>query len=364
MNGNGSDTFERACLRAERDAIDYNAEIHKLAALSPVEYDKARKEASKRLGIRASTLDALVKQKRQKDETKGQGRALTLPELEPWPNPVEGAELLSEIAAAVSAHVVMGKASADTLALWVVHTHAADAFTITPRLAIVSPVKGCGKTTLMDCVQCLVWRPLMSANATMAAIFRTIEMARPTLLLDEAERFVTNDNNELIGILNSGHRRGGSVLRTVGDDNEPRTFSTFAPCAFALIGRLPDTLEDRSVTIELRRRTFNEEVRPFRLDRAEHLNALARKAARWAADNTDTLRAADPDVGELFNRVADNWRPLLAIADAAGGEWPSLARQAAAGAVIRSTEELDRDRAARGYQTDFRGKGCGPLAVQ
>ena len=246
--------------------------------------------------------------------------------------------MLSEIVAAVTSHVVMAKASADAFALWAVHTYAVDAFPITPRLAIMSPEKQCGKTTLLDVLACLVRRPLPTANASMSGVFRAVEMVQPTLLLDEADRFVTNQNEELLGILNSGHRKGGSVLRTVGDDHEPRMFSTFAPCAFALIGRLPDTLDDRSVTIELRRRTAGEAISPFRLDRTEHLHTLARKAARWAADNIENLRKADPDVGDLFNRVADNWRPLLAIAELAGGAWPRWAHEAAASAAKRSSE--------------------------
>jgi hypothetical protein len=175
----------------------------------------------------------------------------------------------------------------------------------------------------------LVWRPLLSANATASAIFRIVEMQQPTLLIDEADSFLP-ENVELRGILNSGHRRGGSVMRTVGDDYEPRTFATYAPCTIALIGKLPATLSDRSVHIDLRRRRADEPVVPYRFDRTGHLDTLARMTARWVADNAERIRGAEPDVpGGLFNRAADNWRPLLAIADAAGGEWPERARRAA-----------------------------------
>ena len=75
-------------------------------------------------------------------------------------------------------------------------------------------------------------------------------MARPTLLIDEADFFL-RDNEELRGVLNSGHRRGGHVIRIVGEDFEPRAFSTFSPCAIALIGRLPATLHDRAIHIRL-----------------------------------------------------------------------------------------------------------------
>jgi hypothetical protein len=153
-------------------------------------------------------------------------------------------------------------------------------------------------------------------------------MAKPTLLIDEADTFL-KENDELRGILNAGHRKGGQVTRTVGDDYEPRQFSTWTPAAVAMIGRLPDTLEDRSVIVSLRRRKSSEHVKQFRVDRAEELRQLARKIARWTTDNRNALTASEPDTGSLFNRAADNWRPLLAIADLAGAKWAAAARTVA-----------------------------------
>ena len=166
-------------------------------------------------------------------------------------------------------------------------------------------------------------------------------MASPTLLIDEADTFL-KENDELRGILNTGHKRGGQILRTVGDDHEPRQFSTWAPTAIAMIGRLPDTLNDRSVVIGLRRRKPEETVRPFRSDRADDLRVLARKMARWAQDHAAALSAADPDMGQLMNRVADNWRPLFAIADAAGGRWRKHARTIAQAAEAQKDDQSIR----------------------
>ena len=109
---------------------------------------------------------------------------------------------------------------------------------VSPRLGITSPTPGCGKTTLLDWLAGVTPRSLEAVNVSPAAVYRVIEMARPTLLIDEADSFL-RDNEELRGVLNSGHRRGGHVIRTVGEDFEPRAFSTFSPCAIALIGRLP-----------------------------------------------------------------------------------------------------------------------------
>ena len=304
-----------------------NQEIKRLSSLPLVQYDRERTEAAKRLGIRASVLDGAVKSARPVNgDTKGQGRPFEMPTIEPWPEAINGAELLDDVAAAIKLYVVMPANSADTLALWAVHTHCFKCFAITPRAAIRSPVKRCGKTTLLDVLKHLVARPLFTSNFTAAVAFRVVEMATPTLLVDEADQFLS-DKSELQGILNDGHRRGGQTLRNVGDNHEPRQFSTWTPLAIAMIGQLPDTLADRAVDIPLRRRTAEEKVKLFRSDRADDLNVLARKMARWAQDHQKRLTEADPDTGKLFNRVADNWRPLLAIADLAGGHWPKRARE-------------------------------------
>lgn len=304
------------------------AEVDRLAGLHVLDYERERKTAAASLGIRASELDRLVKSIRPKEENGKQGRALVLPEPQPWDEFVGGPALLLRLSGVIRRYVVMGQEHADAAALWCAHTYSIDSFGVSPRLAVQSAEKQCGKTTALDVIGRLVWRPLPTANISAAAVFRTVESAQPTLLIDEGDTFL-RDNEELRGILNSGHRQGGSVVRTVGEDLEPRQFSTFSALAIALIGALPDTLQDRSVAIELRRRLPSEHVEQFRFDRTEDLDRVASMTRRWAEDNADAIADADPDTEGLFNRQADNWRPLLAIADVAGGEWPQRARNAA-----------------------------------
>ena len=131
--------------------------------------------------------------------------------------------------------------------------------------------------------------------------------------------------------MNSGHNRAtAQVIRTAGEDHEPRIFRTWAAKAIALIGSLPGTLEDRAIVIPMRRRRAMEKVERFRGDRDHGLPDLARKCARWADDHAEALAVADPAVPEeLHDRDQDNWRPLIAIADEAGGPWPDWARKAA-----------------------------------
>jgi hypothetical protein len=187
---------------------------------------------------------------------------------------VDGAALLTEMTAATQRYVVVEHGAAETVALWALHAHTLDAFSISPRLAITSPEKSCGKTTLLDVIGCLVPRPLITANATTAAIFRSIVPPRPTLLIDEADSFLEG-KEELRGILNSGHRRNGAVLRVVGKDHEPAAFSTWAATAIAMIGRLPATLEDRSLAVRMRRRRPDEVVTRLRADCCPELDILA-----------------------------------------------------------------------------------------
>lgn len=222
--------------RTAEDAL----EIARLAALPLLEYGRERKPAAKRLGVPVSMLDRLVAGARG-DPTPGQGRALDLREPEPWPEAADGAVLLDGIVTEIRRYVVFGAAAADAVPLWVAADHAFDRFVIFPRLFITAPEKGCGKTTLLDAISRLVTRALAADNITAAALFRTIEAVRPTLLLDEADSYL-RDNEDLRGILDSGHRRDGGVIRTVGDTYEPRRFSTFAPVVLAAIGHLPGTI--------------------------------------------------------------------------------------------------------------------------
>ena len=327
--GSGISNGSAATGASQLSATDDDETIAHLAKLNPVDYDRQREAAAQRLGCRASTLDAAVKAARATPSNSGgQGQPLALPEPAPWHDPVDGPGLLDGLAKAIKRHVVLPEHEANAIALWVAHAYVFEAFTVTPRLGVTSAEKRCGKTTLLDVLVCLVPRSLLASNISAAATYRTIELARPTLLVDEADTFLS-DSEDLRGVLNSGHRKGGSVVRLVGDKHEPRRFATYAPVAIAMIGALPGTLADRSIPIRLERRRANETVTPFRGDRTEDLVQLARKAARWAADNRKHLADADPDTNGLFNRDADNWRPLLAIADAVGGDWPARARHAA-----------------------------------
>jgi hypothetical protein len=327
----------------KESATDTDIEITRLAKLTAVQYEHERKGAAEKLNVRASILDRLVAAERTRlgldgaDDDK-QGRAISFPEPELWPEPVDGAALLNAMAARIRSHVVMSNTSSHVAALWVLHSWLINCFVISPRLCIRSATKGCGKTLMADVLGRLVRRPLRTLSTTPAATFRVVEGWQPTLLIDEADTFL-NDNEGLRGILD-GNRKGDTVLRTVGDDFEVRAFATYAAVVIALIGTLPDTLHDRSVVIDLKRRLPKEKITPFRFDRAGHLDVLVRMAARWAIDNAERIATIDPKMPKgVINREADNWRPLVAIAVTAGGRrWPVRVSKAATAAHAGTIE--------------------------
>jgi hypothetical protein len=169
-------------------------------------------------------------------------------------------------------------------------------------------------------------------------LFRAIAAVRPTLFLDEFDAYLKEAAEELRQIIDTGHKRGGAVLRTVGDNHEPRLFDVYAPMVIAAIDAIAGTLMDRSIIIRLQRRLAGEAIMPLRLDHAPEMHILARQIARWAADHAAELADADPVMGGMINRAADNWRPLFAVADLAGNGWHDLADEAAATVTANDAE--------------------------
>jgi len=325
-----------------KDVLDPEALLEELAQLSLMAYDQCRKDKAKVLGIRVKALDAEVAKRRpQTAQPDAQGTHVLFEDPQPGPSPVKGADLLDELANVYPTYLILPAGGAETLALWTVHAYTYDANNITPRLGITSPLKRCGKTRVLEVLSLLTPRMLLSSNASPAAIFRAIELWRPTVLIDESDTFLPG-NEELRGILNSGHtRRTAYVLRTVGENHEPRQFSTWAPLAIAMIGNLPGTLADRSIVLPMRRKRPAEKVKKLPLDaNVLPFVELRSKCARWAADNFDALRAADPSVpATLHDRAADNWRPLCAIAEVAGGDWPTRITKAIAALTATAPED-------------------------
>jgi len=298
-----------------------DAVIHRLSRLSPLQYDQVRRKEAKELGVRPSTLDAVIREARKGTVIDD----LPFAGVEPWPDAIDPTQLLSDIAATVRRFIVCDREISHAVALWVAMTWFIDVVQVAPLAVITSPEKRCGKSQLLFLLGRLSARAITTSSISPAALYRTIDAWCPTLLIDEADAFM-KDNEELRGLLNCGHTRESAfVIRTVGDDFTPTKFNTWGAKALAGIGHLADTLMDRSIILELRRKLHHEEVDRIRHAEPGLFDGLQSKLARFAEDYREQIRLARPPLPQSLNdRAQDNWEPLFAIAMAAGNEWLQL----------------------------------------
>src|ERR1043166_7084570 len=173
----------------------------RLAQLTPAQYDRIRPAEAIRLGIRLETLDAEVARCRLVTDYDAQARAVKLTLIEPWPEPVNGAEVLHQVADRFVLRVVLPPGASHALALWPAHAHAFRAFLHTPRLNLTSVKSECGKTTTVDLIAALTPRALRTENLTAPVLFRLVAQHQPTLLLDEVDSYLLY-TEELRGLLN------------------------------------------------------------------------------------------------------------------------------------------------------------------
>jgi hypothetical protein len=246
--------------------------------------------------------------------------------------------------------------------LWDAHAHLLDCFDSTPRLAFLSPEPGSGKTRALEVVETLVPHPMAAVNASAAALFRAVSGndGRPTILFDEIDTVFgpkAGENEELRGFLNAGHRRSGVTYRCIGDGGNQtvQAFPSYCAVAVGGLGNLPDTIMSRSVIIRMRRRARNEHVEPFRARIHEHEGRkLSDRLATWAEQIRGQIVNAWPQMPEgVTDRPADVWEPLLAIADAAGGDWPKRAR-AACLTLVKAAQTGDKHSLGIRLLTDLR----------
>lgn len=221
-------------------------------------------------------------------------------------------------------------------ALWIAHAHLIECFDTTPRLAFMSEEKESGKTRALEVTAELVPDPLMSISASPAVIVRRIAKGGCTLLYDEIDAVfgsvkAQEANLDLRSVLNGGYRRGAKVYRcaTHGKKIEIEEFDAFAPVAVAGLRNLPDTLASRAIMIRMKRRAPDERVEPFRCRyHSDEAKPIREALAEWCAGHDLSGVEAKLPAG-IEDRAADCWEPLLAIAEAAGGDWPERARAAA-----------------------------------
>lgn len=230
------------------------------------------------------------------------------------------------------------EAAATAHVLWCGHAHLVDAFDNSPRIAFLSPEPGSGKSRALEVTEPLVPRPVVTVNASSSYVFRKIsdEAGLPTLLMDEVDAIFgrpSDASEDLRGLLNSGYRRGATAGRAAirGKEIVTEEWPSFCPVAMAGLNALPDTLMTRSIVVHMKRRRPDETVEPYRRRvYKEQGERIYQRLAEWADSVRVELLDAWPELPPgIEDRDADVWEPIIAVADAVGGDWPERARKAA-----------------------------------
>lgn len=257
-------------------------------------------------------------------------------------NPIASANNLNDTLAMLRRFLVL-KSEHHYVAqvLWIFSTHAIEFTDFAPRLGIWSPEKRCGKSLNLEIIGYLSARTIRTGDISPAALFRRIgqDVLPPTVLIDESDSIWGGKGNVEKGealrqIANSGFKRGQVAIRMGGKGmDEIKEFPVFAPLALAGIGTsaIPETVADRSIMIEMRRKHSHEEIEEFESDEvASIFDGLREEIASMVESRGHELREIKVEkLLELNARARDKWKPLLRIAALGGEEWLEMARQAA-----------------------------------
>ena len=232
----------------------------------------------------------------------------------------EAPRLLLNVEHFIEKYVILPNWSSLPISLWVVATHIFEVFDTFPYLAILSPLKRSGKTRLMEVIEvlCRVARRITSPSE--AVLFRLIHQRKPTLLLDEMETLKQRNSERAIWInalLNAGHRRGAVIPRCEKNTLNLQEFSVYCPKALAAIGRIPDTISDRSLVISMQRRKPSESVGRFLFGRvrkeAEPILSSMARLLESSREEIARVYEESPSLLFLEDRDEECWAPLFAI---------------------------------------------------
>jgi len=159
----------------------HQEKVNELALLSTIDYELIREKEAKNLNFRTCALDKAVNEAKQINQQQTNDDVVISDE--PYHSELDIIVILSEIETLLNKHMKLPSGVLAAIVLWIVASYVYDAFRIFPKLGILSPEKRCGKTTLLDILACLSPRSLMASNITPSAIFRSVDLWKPTLII-------------------------------------------------------------------------------------------------------------------------------------------------------------------------------------
>jgi hypothetical protein len=306
--------------RLEREQRKREAAFAEIAELPRLTHQTRLKEAAAKLG---EDLNVLTEEFEVFYATR------TIPKnLEPWPEPVDVAELLGAIEKKFRRYVVASDAIVTASALWVAFTYVVEIATHAPKLVA-------GASTALHVTRWMSQRAYAATEASGPAIYRIIDRLRPTLFLDEADTLFKR-SNLVAHVVNESWINSGSKIpraaRSKSDEKSYVEYDVYGTQAIAIKGlhNMPDATQSRCIICTIWPKLASEAVEDFTFQDDDEFKSIRRKLLRWSVDNAVVLRDAKPQFPPGFNnRIRTNWKMLLAIAELAGDKWPEQVRKAA-----------------------------------
>ncbi len=165
-------------------------------------------------------------------------------------------ELWTEVKRFIYEHMDVSEGY-DILTAWCLASWCPEKWNALPYLFFFGPAAS-GKTRALEILASIGFRPLQTASATIASIFRVIEMWHPTVFFDETEVYMKKDRSELLNLLNNGYRRGFFALRaeeSKAGGYEVKPYECFGFKALAGTKDLMDTLKSRCIVFSMSKAT-------------------------------------------------------------------------------------------------------------
>lgn len=216
--------------------------------------------------------------------------------------------------------------------LWITHTYFTDRIKSTPRLALISPEYGCGKSRVLEVLESLCFRGEKLDHYTRSYLMRTVDQVRketgkpPTLLVDEVDSKwsqKTEEGEAMRAFVNTGYRdKGYYGITEGGDSKKPTKFRTFAPIAMAGKGEvLPESVMSRSIVIRIQKRKGEESIEDFLTDSvAFEAEEIREGIESWSDYQSQAIAEINPLIS-VRDREKELWLPLFKIAELGGQEW-------------------------------------------
>lgn len=311
---------------------ELEAEVQRLAALPPLVFDREAKAFAQRSGIKLSTLAREVAKVRAAAAAAAEPTGPAEPKpAEPWPEAVDGAELLADIAATYRRFCHLPPHAAEVLAAWILQTYCFREFQFVAVVVVWSPEPECGKGRVLEVTAALAWCPFVTANTSAPVLYHSVAKGDLTVLVDEIDSQNDDQRAAIFNVMKSGFQANGKSHRMAEVDGKQTVveFATYSPKMAAAIGLdlFDRATRSRAIGVRMQRKPRSVKLAKFRrYDGSE----IQRRCLRWVQDNREALRKVGPlEIAEAASdRQEDVWEPLVAIARVAGGAWESRIRGA------------------------------------